>query len=75
MSTFDSGRQFFVDPFTAQTFYWEPVNGVYSPWAPLNPSDYHLPRPEVHNVREFFNLLVRPAHLTPLFNVGANLST
>ena len=69
MSAFDSGWQFFVDPFTTQTFYWEPVNGVYSPWTPLNPSNYHPLRPEAHNVRKFISLLVRSAHLAPLLQV------
>ena len=50
MADFESGRQFFTDPVTAQTFYREPINGVYSPWMPLGPSDYHPPRPETHNV-------------------------
>ena len=62
MSTFESGRQFLVDPFTAQTFYREPANGVYSPWTPLDPSDRHLPRPEAHNVSDSFGLLVRSIH-------------
>lgn len=54
MAAFESGRQFHVDDFTAQTFYQEPTNGVDEPkWIPLPPSDYHPPRPESHNVRTF----------------------
>jgi len=34
MSGFESGQQFFVDPITAQTFYWDPVNRVHSMDAP-----------------------------------------
>lgn len=58
MAAFESTRRFFVDPITAQTFYREPVNGMYSPWMPLNPSDYHPSRPESHNVRNFVDLLL-----------------
>lgn len=56
MATHESGRQFQVDRFTGQTFYREPVDGVYSPWIPLHPSDYHLLRPEAHNVRNSVRL-------------------
>lgn len=58
MTTFESGRQFFVHPVTAQTFYWEPVNGTYSQWTALDPSDYHPPRPESHNVRRFADVFL-----------------
>ncbi|KAF9782300.1 hypothetical protein BJ322DRAFT_1111171 [Thelephora terrestris] len=46
MATLASGRQFYVDHFTAQTFYREAENGD---WIPLQPSDYHAPRPDAHN--------------------------
>ena len=57
MATFESAWQFYVDPFTAQTFYRESVN---SPWIPLNPSDYHPTRPESHDVRKFIGVLLAP---------------
>lgn len=31
---------------------------MYSPWMPLNPSDYHHPRPESHNVRSVVGALL-----------------
>ena len=56
MAAFESGRQFHVDRFTSQTFYREPINGVYSPWMPLHASDYHPSRPEAHDVKNHVNL-------------------
>lgn len=57
MAAFESGRQFQVDNNTTQIFYREPVNGVYSQWTPLPPSDYHRTRPETHNVRKFVSVI------------------
>ena len=45
-----SGRQFDINPITGQVFYCEPVDGYYSSWTALEPSDYHPPRPASHNV-------------------------
>ena len=73
MSTFESGRQFFVDPFTTQTFYREPINGTYSPWTPLNPSDYHPMRPATHDVRKLAGPHVRSAHPASLLQVPTRL--
>ena len=57
MVVFESGRQFRVDGFTAQTFYQEPANGVDEPkWILLPPSDYYPPRPESHNVGIFIGV-------------------
>jgi len=64
MAAFESGREFYVEPNTAQTFYREPINGVYSPWTPLQPSDYHPPRPESHSVRKFIGV-TRTIDLVP----------
>ena len=49
-SGFDSGRQFEIDPVSGQIFYREPIEGFYTSWTPLEPSDYHPPRPAGHNV-------------------------
>ena len=68
MATFESGLEFTTDRFTAQTFYREPVNGLLIPWMPLNPSDYHPPRPESHNVR-IFTGFTRSADLVLLLQV------
>jgi len=73
MTTLESGRQFHVDRFTAQTFYQEPVNGVHSPWIPLEPLDYHPPRPEAHNVRRFFWCIACFANLVSPSKVLTNL--
>ena len=50
MASFESGRQFETDPISGQLFYREPIDGSYSPWTPLEPSDYHLPLPATRNV-------------------------
>ena len=46
----DSGRQFETDLITGQIFYREPIDGSYSPWTHLEPSDYHLSQPATHSV-------------------------
>ena len=60
MAAFESGREFLVDPNTAQTFYRESVDGVYSSWIPLKPSNYHPARLEANNVSELIRMLVVP---------------
>src|SRR5882762_2998576 len=52
MTSFESnsGRQFETDPVSGQIFYREPIDGSYSPWTPLEPSDYHPSQPATHNV-------------------------
>ena len=47
---FESGRQFETDPISGQIFYREPIDGSYSPWTPLESSDYHPLQPAAHNV-------------------------
>lgn len=59
-------RQFHVDPVTAQTFFREHVNGIWGMWRPLEPSDFHPPRPAAHNVGSHGPSLVfvaNPSHL------------
>lgn len=58
MASFESGREFLRDPVTAQLFYREPADGGLTAWAPLPPSDYHLQRPESHNVGVFIRALL-----------------
>ena len=54
-------------------FSQEPIGGAYPPWIPHNSPDYHLLRPEPHNVRESVNPIVHPAHLVPLVQVSTRL--
>ena len=59
-------RQFHVDPVTAQTFFREHTHGVWGMWRPLEPSDFHPPRPATHNVGVLmdlcFMLITNPSH-------------
>lgn len=43
-------RQFHVDPVSSQTFFREFADGFWGMWRPLEPSDFHPPRPASHNV-------------------------
>lgn len=51
---FSSGRQFQADPSTGQILYREPIDGNYTRWTALEPSDYHVPTPTSHNVSSLF---------------------
>ena len=56
-SAFDSGRQFETDPISGQLFFREPIEGFYSPWRALEPSDYHIPTgPASHSVSALSNI-------------------
>jgi hypothetical protein len=54
-------RRFHVDRTTAQTFFQERVNGDWTTWRPLEPSDFHPPHPAAHNVGVLMSLCPIPS--------------